>query len=168
MKDITAAIGGFVYLAVPLSLLWPILYASPSSKGVWWLVYIVAVTKLTDVGAYFAGKLFGKVRLAPKLSPKKTLEGLAGGKILAIVCGVVLYYSVLHTGAISFIEIVIVTGIFSLVGQLGDLSESLLKREAGIKDSSTLTSHGGVLDTLDSLLFSLPLFALYLFAKGIL
>lgn len=167
MKDITVSIGGFVYIAIPLSLLWFILYSTPSSESVWWLVYVVLVTKMTDIGAYFTGKLFGRTRLAAKLSPKKTLEGLAGGKILAIISGLIVYYFAINSG-ISFIEILIVSAVLGLMGQLGDLAESLLKREAGIKDSSSLTGHGGVLDTLDSLLFSIPLFTLYLFAKEVI
>ena len=114
---------------------------------------------VADVGAYFTGRAWGRRKLAPHLSPGKTWEGAAGGALLsALVGGGVLA----AWGRLSWF-LVIVTLALIAVGVFGDLLESLLKREAGAKDSgSLLPGHGGVLDRIDSALAALPVFALLL------
>jgi phosphatidate cytidylyltransferase len=126
----------------------------------------ILLTWTTDIGGYAFGRIFGERKLFPSVSPGKTIAGATGGIVLtAIVCMVYVRY-VLHPfaqltfttiGAICFALSV------SVVAQIGDLAESLLKREAGVKDSSQIIpGHGGVLDRFDSLLFVLPVAALLL------
>lgn len=122
----------------------------------------------TDVGAYAFGRMFGKRKLIPSVSPGKTVAGAVGGLVLAVVVALAYVRWVLHplaqltlplTGTIVFGAVV------SAVAQLGDLFESLLKREGGVKDSSALLpGHGGVLDRFDSMLFALPVAAVLLHA----
>lgn len=158
------------YIAIPLSLLLGILYPS-SHEGViqdgrWWLVYLVMVTKVTDVGAYFVGRIWGKHKLAPHLSPKKTIEGALGGFACAMMVsvGLALLGRSLSRGAfdLTLLQSVWLGALLSIAGQIGDLSESLLKRDAFVKDSNTLPGLGGVLDMLDSLLITAPILFYFL------
>lgn len=125
-----------------------------------WLLVALAVVWAADTGAYFSGRAFGRRKLAPRISPNKTLEGLAGG-MLAGVAVALAGAALLGTGAsmLPFVALVaFVTVLFSVVG---DLFESLLKRHVGAKDSGDLIpGHGGLLDRLDSVLAALPVFAL--------
>ena len=108
-----------------------------------------------DVGAFFIGKFFGKNKIFPELSPKKTLEGCLGGLAVSMA-GFFLMFMILgdHLNLFHGILLGLVAGAF---GQIGDLSESALKREVGIKDSGTVFgSHGGFLDRIDSVLFTAP------------
>lgn len=120
-----------------------------------------------DTGAYFAGKLWGKHKLAEKVSPKKTLEGVYGALtltiIIALIAGWYLNLSVLIL--IFFVLLALVTVLFSI---LGDLIESMVKRQHGVKDSGNiLPGHGGLLDRLDSLFAAAPVFAIGLIAFGL-
>ncbi|MDO6619548.1 MULTISPECIES: phosphatidate cytidylyltransferase [unclassified Shewanella] len=123
------------------------------------LVFLVMlVVWAADTGAYFAGRAFGKHKLMPNVSPNKTLEGLIGGLLatLVVACGV-MYYSPEQELAL----VITVTLITALASAFGDLSESMFKRAADIKDSGTiLPGHGGVLDRMDSLTAALPIFTL--------
>ena len=125
-----------------------------------WLLVALAVVWAADTGAYFSGRAFGRRKLAPRISPNKTLEGLAGGMLAAVVVALA-GAALLGTGAsmLPFVALVaFVTVLFSVVG---DLFESLLKRHVGAKDSGDLIpGHGGLLDRLDSVLAALPVFAL--------
>lgn len=120
----------------------------------------VAVTTLADTASYFVGKRLGRVRLAPRVSPGKTVEGSIGGLVGAVVTG---YVAGLFMGGVGAVRLnppvcAVIGLLLGIAGQLGDLSESLLKREAGVKDSGRLLpGHGGFLDRFDSLLFTLPL-----------
>ena len=130
-----------------------------------WLLLALFLVWAADTGAYFAGrafggKLFGGRKLAPRISPNKTIEGLLGGVVLAVVVALVGAKLIgTDNGALlSVIAVAIVTVLFSVVG---DLFESLLKRHINVKDSSNLIpGHGGVLDRVDSVLAALPVFAL--------
>lgn len=125
------------------------------------LVYVLFVTYLTDSGAYFTGYLFGKHKLNERISPKKTIEGAIGGWLVASILGI--GYSWLWVRVIPFNIMVLSSLILPLVSQLGDLAFSALKRYFGIKDFGTLfPAHGGVLDRIDSLLFSLMTFYIIL------
>ena len=120
----------------------------------------VAVTALGDSASYFVGKRWGRRRLAPRLSPGKTIEGSIGGLAGAVVTGWVA--GLLMGGVATLVLTPFICAVIGLLlgiaGQLGDLSESLLKREAGVKDSGRLLpGHGGFLDRFDSLLFAVPL-----------
>lgn len=125
--------------------------------GAVWLLYVFVLVWATDTGAYFAGRAIGKHKLAVKVSPGKTIEGFIGGVSLAILVCLLVYL----TGyfAISFINFLISSLLAILVSVLGDLTESMFKREAGIKDSGNLIpGHGGILDRIDSLTAAVPVF----------
>ncbi|WP_144209750.1 phosphatidate cytidylyltransferase [Shewanella donghaensis] len=123
------------------------------------LVFLVMlIVWAADTGAYFAGRAFGKRKLMPNVSPNKTLEGLAGGLLATMVVAFgVMYYSPEQELGL----VIVVTLITALASAFGDLSESMFKRAANIKDSGKiLPGHGGVLDRMDSLTAALPIFAL--------
>jgi phosphatidate cytidylyltransferase len=124
--------------------------------GVAWIYYACAITWLQDTSAYFVGRSFGRHKLAPILSPKKTWEGAAGGMLGAILTGVV---GVLLLGLpITLLQGALLGLVGGIVGPLGDLSESLIKRQVGLKDAGNLIpGHGGILDRADSLLFTIPI-----------
>ena len=125
-----------------------------------WLLCALMVVWAADTGAYFSGRHFGRHKLAPKISPNKTVEGLVGGMLLAVIVGVVLsLFAGATTAQLPAVALVsLLAALFSVVG---DLFESLLKRHAGVKDSGALIpGHGGVLDRLDGVLAALPAFAL--------
>ncbi|MFC3284353.1 phosphatidate cytidylyltransferase [Litchfieldella rifensis] len=129
-------------------------------SGAEWLLFVLLLVWCADTGAYFAGRAFGRHKLAPRVSPGKSWEGVLGGMaaatLLALVFAVWLGLSVGQT-----LGLVVITLIVTLVSVLGDLQESMLKRLRGIKDSSALLpGHGGVLDRIDSLTAAVPVFAL--------
>jgi phosphatidate cytidylyltransferase len=138
-------IGGFVYAVLPaISLLW---IRERDEHGLELLLWTFLVTWSTDIGAYFAGRRFGRRKLAPSISPGKTVEGLYGGIAAATLIGGAW---VLGTGL--GLPLLILAPLFALAAQGGDLFESSLKRRAGVKDSGDwLPGHGGVLDRLDGL-----------------
>ena len=113
----------------------------------------------TDSGAYFIGRKFGKTKLIPSVSPNKTVEGSLGGIACAIVVAVLMVFLYPNKAPdISLFKLIILVAIFSIVGQLGDLVESSLKRHFGVKDSGKiLPGHGGILDRFDSLIFVFPI-----------
>jgi phosphatidate cytidylyltransferase len=128
------------------------------------LFFLLALIFLTDTGAYAAGRLWGRHRLAPRISPGKTWEGVAGGLVAAVIIGTGggLFFG-FSLGI--FIPVCVLTAAFSIVG---DLSESLFKRLAGVKDSGNLfPGHGGALDRLDSISAAVPVFYLLLWALGL-
>ena len=130
------------------------------------ILLVLMLVWAADVGAYFAGKNLGKHKLAANVSPKKTIEGLVGGLILSLmVAGVVgVYFEFSFARGIGLLALTVTVG---LVSVLGDLFESLLKRERGIKDSGNLLpGHGGILDRIDSLTAAIPVFTLALVASG--
>lgn len=127
-------------------------------------IKIVAILLLVnfgmDTGAWFFGKNFGKRKLWPSISPNKTVEGLIGGALTSSVIGCLAWYYLIDENIIYKFSIFFVLGILS---QLGDLIQSKLKRQSGIKDSSSLIpGHGGVYDRIDSLVFLSPFFALFM------
>lgn len=162
---------GVAYVSIPLcfmlALLYPVTGHVLPQDGRWWLGYLIIVTKITDVSAYFVGKLWGRHRLAPVLSPKKTVEGAVAGFLCAAITSVLLSYVGLHFSRgvfqLGLFDAIWLGMTLGVLGQLGDLAESLLKRDAFVKDSNTLPGIGGVLDMLDSLLFTGPM--IYLFLK---
>ncbi len=123
--------------------------------GAAWIFAVFAITVASDTGAYFVGKQFGRRRMAPYVSPNKSWEGAIGGSVAALVAGAV---SVALLGLPGGVEGGMLLGVAgSAAGQVGDLAESLIKRQIGVKDSGNLIpGHGGLLDRIDSLLFTVP------------
>ncbi|MFM7321922.1 MAG: phosphatidate cytidylyltransferase [Armatimonadota bacterium] len=156
-------VGGYVSLFGGVALL---RIAPWSSEGVWsggmdggaaLVLSTMACTMASDTGAYFAGRAFGRHKLAEGLSPKKTLEGFLGGMVAAVAVGA--SAGVVLLGAIGFGAAIGAAA--SVLGPLGDLFKSALKRELGIKDfGSVIPGHGGVIDRFDSLLFTAPVVGL--------
>lgn len=138
-------VAGFVYALLPaLALLW---IRERDAHGLELLLWTFLVTWSTDIGAYFAGRRFGRRKLAPSISPGKTVEGLYGGIVAATLIGGAW---VLATGLGT--PLLFLAPVLALAAQGGDLFESRMKRRAGVKDSgSWLPGHGGVLDRLDGL-----------------
>ncbi|HEY0289508.1 MAG TPA: phosphatidate cytidylyltransferase [Pseudomonas sp.] len=132
--------------------------------GNWLILSVMVLVWGADIGAYFSGKAFGKRKLAPKVSPGKSWEGLYGGLVVSLlitaVVGIFRSWS-----ASQFFFALIGAAIVVLISVVGDLTESMFKRKSGIKDSSNLLpGHGGVLDRIDSLTAAIPIFALLLWA----
>jgi phosphatidate cytidylyltransferase len=120
-----------------------------------WVFLALFATFASDTAAYFTGKAIGRHKLAPHISPGKTREGAIAGVIGAMIVGVLFTLSTPFNVPLDYIPAVILGALISVFGQCGDLVESLLKRNTGVKDSGTLMSgHGGLLDRLDSLLFA--------------
>lgn len=118
--------------------------------GEWWTLASIVIVVVTDIGAYASGLAFGKHKLAPTISPGKTWEGFAGSILVAIVAGILLGWLML--GLPWWVGLILGV-LLALVGTMGDLTESLIKRDLGVKDISTwLPGHGGFLDRLDSIL----------------
>ena len=137
-------VGGFLYCLLPAIAL---LALREPEHGLWLVLWVFIVTWSTDIGAYFAGRKFGKRKLAPSISPGKTVEGLWGGVVAAALFGGAwVYANGLNHG------LLLLAPLFAVAAQMGDLFESSMKRRAGIKDSGDLLpGHGGVLDRLDGL-----------------
>jgi phosphatidate cytidylyltransferase len=122
--------------------------------GMLWIFVLSIVTFSTDTGAYIVGRLFGRRKLAPSISPSKTWEGAIGGLAFSIATSVIAVE--LLSLDVSIIQSISLGAVLGATGQLGDLAESKLKRQAGTKDSSSLVpGHGGVLDRLDSIVWNL-------------
>lgn len=136
---------GFYYIAVTRQL----------PGGLFWTFLLLASIWGSDAGAYFVGKAIGKNKLWPMISPNKTIEGAAGGIVIAIL--IALLFAGFSGGLLSFGRAVLIGLSASVVGQLGDLAQSAYKRVYGIKDSGTLLpGHGGILDRCDSWIFVFP------------
>ncbi|TLD80097.1 CDP-archaeol synthase [Helicobacter sp. MIT 05-5293] len=138
----------FVYPVLPFLTIWA-LYRDAGGAGVWVIIWLIVIVALTDIGAYFGGKAFGKTPFCPT-SPKKTLEGV----ICGVACGVIVG-SIIGIGTCGgFLPSVLITLAVSIASVFGDLFESYLKREADVKDSGTIfPGHGGVLDRFDAIFF---------------
>jgi phosphatidate cytidylyltransferase len=130
------------------------------AEGTRWLLFALFVNAADDIAAFYCGGKFGRHKLYPAVSPKKTIEGSLGGLLASLAVGI-LYGSIWLQG-VSVWEILMVSGTLGVAGQLGDLVESMIKRISGRKDSSSLLpGHGGILDRLDSILFAIPVIFFY-------
>jgi phosphatidate cytidylyltransferase len=141
---------GLIYIAWFFSHL---IYLRQLDLGAQWVFFTVLVVKGGDAGAYFTGKAIGKTKLIEHVSPKKTVEGAVGGWLTSIVLAIV---SGFYLPGVSFWSLLILGASVSIISQLGDLSESLIKRDAGVKDSGVIPGLGGALDVMDSLLLTIP------------
>ncbi len=176
IANLAAAALSFIYVGVFVSLLVHLRLLGAAARGgsevtmaagLLPLVSLVAVVKACDVGAYTFGRLFGRHKMSPVISPGKTIEGAAGGVALACVAAYVTLRSMGTAEATSGVGWLIYGGVVGVTGMFGDLAESLVKRDAGRKDSSRwMPGFGGVLDILDSILFAAPV-AYLLWAAGI-
>ncbi len=130
------------------------------SQGRDWVFYTLVTVFAADAGAYFIGKAVGQRKLAPRISPNKTMEGAGGGVAAAVILGTLAHYVMELPGALAPISAL--SAIVALVSMAGDLAESYLKRRVGAKESGRLLpGHGGVLDRLDSVVFTIPLVYYY-------
>jgi len=164
---------GIVYIAIPCGLIVREMYfftyggaSDPYLQGTWWVIYLIAVTKSADMGGYFIGSFLGRVKLATRISPNKTLEGALGGLVASIGVSLLICYLGRNFGhvfvGVSY-HLALWFGVMvGILGQLGDLAESLLKRDAHVKDSNVIPGVGGVLDMVDSLLFTTPVMYIFL------
>jgi phosphatidate cytidylyltransferase len=165
--NLSATAFGILYITLPLSTFINILYfpkPDGTLDGRAWIFYLIFVVKITDTIAYFIGNAFGKRPLCPSLSPKKTIEGAIGGTVAAMLSSL-LFALCLPSLSLHWAEALLLGGLISGIGQVGDLCESLLKRNASVKDSNRLAGLGGVLDIFDSLIFTCPFLYLYLLIK---
>lgn len=131
------------------------------NAGAWLALFVFGIVWAADVGAYFSGKRFGSHKLMPNVSPGKTIEGFMGG----IIAVVILTLAVLWNESVSFENwpaMIICCVVIGVISAFGDLSESMLKRDAGIKDSGNIfPGHGGLLDRIDSLTAAMPVFLVF-------
>ena len=122
--------------------------------------FLLLVVWLGDSGAYYFGKSFGKHKLSPRISPKKTIEGLIGGIATSIIAAIVIHFTFFKS--FPLIHAILAGILLSVAGVVGDLAESMWKRSADVKDSGTLLpGHGGFLDRFDSILFTAPILYCY-------
>jgi len=129
-----------------------------------WVFFVLLITSGSDIAAFFAGRALGRHRLAPRVSPRKTWEGAVAGVLGAIIVSLLFTLPTPLSLPFSYLQAILFGVIVSVAGQLGDLVESLLKRNSGIKDASRLVpGHGGFLDRLDSIIFAgVAVYYLYL------
>jgi len=157
-EDVAKAALGLLYICLPLSLL---LMIDKHPRGPLWVFFLLAVTFSSDTGAFYAGRSLGRHKLYPSISPGKTWEGAVGG----ILASVLAAYAFSRFFALydSNWFIIILASVLSILEQVGDLVESMVKRLHGVKDSGKiLPGHGGLLDRIDGLLFSLPVLYVFL------
>lgn len=155
---ISVALIGLVYICIFVSYL---VLIRNRAEGVEWIFFVLIVLWMGDTGAYIVGSLIGRRKLCPSISPNKTVEGAIAGLFFSLLAG--LACKKLFLPELSVFHCLIVTGGIACMGQLGDLCESIFKRERGVKDSgSLLPGHGGMLDRIDSLLFAAPLLYYYI------
>lgn len=146
---------GLMLISAAVSAIFSLWESSP-----WWLMYLFLLVWGADSGAYFVGRKLGKRKLAPHVSPNKSLEGLYGGVITSLLIVFVVSFKYLELNFAQYMLFLILSVLTVFSSVLGDLFESMIKRRAGIKDSGRiLPGHGGVLDRIDSLLAAAPIFA---------
>lgn len=161
IRNVVANCGGNLFAVLYAGLFGAFFVGIRTQFGVWPLLMLVFTVKSCDIGAYAAGRLFGSHKFAPEISPGKTWEGMVGGAVFAMFVGAVFAAKTHLMGAFNG---AIFGFIFAIIGQMGDLAESMLKRDARLKDSShSVPGFGGVLDVIDSPLLAAP-FAMMFFS----
>ncbi len=172
IANLAVTLFGFVYIVFPLCCIIDINFLPhlpADSSTSFWITWLLVTTKGSDMAAYFSGKILGRHPLASALSPKKTIEGAIGGIIGAAALSASLHrfwhYASPQLPLGTWILLGCIVGVAAMIG---DLSESLLKRDAGVKDSNSIPGLGGVLDIIDSVLLSAPLLYVYLRVMGVL
>lgn len=175
LRAMSYTVFGLFYIPWLFSFLTKIIYLTPRlesglTTGQYYVLYLVAVTKFSDMGAYVFGSLFGRHPFAPHISPKKTWEGFAGALISSLLCSYWMYALMPEKlFAFRFWDITVLGLLLGFAAVVGDLAESVVKRGAHTKDSSTmLPGIGGTLDLIDSILFTAPLLFFYMrFVLGV-
>ena len=165
--SVSTTVLGVLYLAIPLGHFLKLLSLP---FGLYYIYIVCGLTMITDAGAYFGGRLFGRHPAGLKISPKKTIEGYVTGSITAVIYCLIINAIWIHaldkTPAFGMIETIIFGFVFSVISVAGDLSVSAMKRDARTKDSAgTIPGHGGILDLSDALLFTIPCAYIYLVIK---
>ncbi len=162
---ISTTLLGLMYVPWLLNFIQKIyLFPSLGADGKYYVLYFILVTKFSDSGAYAVGSLIGKHKMIPRISPGKTWEGFGGAIVVSTAASVVFaHLAGPHLPGMTIIHAIILGVMLSMAAVVGDLIESIFKREAGVKDSGEFfPGIGGILDLLDSLLFNAPLMYLYL------
>ena len=163
ISAIAVTLLGLMYVPWLLNFLQKICYF-PHVEGKYFLLYFIVLTKFSDMGAYAVGSLIGRHKMIPRISPGKTWEGFAGALVVSTGASVIfVHFLGRHMAGMNVYHAIVLGVILSTTAVIGDLIESLFKRECGAKDSgNVLPGIGGVLDLLDSLLFNAPIMYLYL------
>jgi phosphatidate cytidylyltransferase len=169
LESVAYTVFGLLYIPWLFNFLTKILFLAPRddlghTTGQYYLVFLLIVTKFSDMGAYVFGSLFGKHPMAPHISPHKTWEGFAGA-LFASLLGSVWVYALMpeKLSALRFDDVILLGLLLGAVAVVGDLAESIIKRSTQAKDSShVLPGIGGTLDLIDSVLFTAPLLYFYL------
>jgi phosphatidate cytidylyltransferase len=168
LETMAFTVFGLFYVPWLFCFLTKIVYLFPraedgSTTGHWYVLFLILVTKFSDMGAYITGSMIGRTPLVPHISPKKTWEGFFGSLIFSLLGGWGLVQLLPeHLRALTITHALILSPLLGLAAVVGDLGESLLKRSCGVKDSGgILPGIGGVLDLIDSILFSAPLMFFY-------
>ena len=166
LESCMGTILGIVYVPLLWSFVVRLFLDGDLSKPGWAAFYVILCMKLADSGGYFFGTRFGKHKLAPTISPKKSWEGLAGGVVFCLVANIA--WMLVSRGRInsaislSWGHALVLSLLFPIVGTLGDLVESMFKRAVNVKDSNTMVyGLGGILDMVDSILFTAPMLYIY-------
>ena len=164
LSDVGKIVTGILYVCLPLAMLMQIdnklYYLKYGIKGIW-IFFLLVIIFANDTGAFYSGKFFGKHKLYELVSPKKTWEGSIGGLVFAYVVAIA-FLKIFGLHSVDMLMIILIF-LLSVAGQVGDLAESMLKRNYNVKDSGgLLPGHGGILDRIDSLLFAAPVLYIYL------
>ena len=169
IEQVTHAGFGFVYVMIFFTFLAHLIYlpkdaAAGNPTGGFYLLFVLVVTKFTDMGAYLTGTLIGKHKMIPHISPGKTWQGFFGAIVWAVLGGFIVFW--IFPGQLTILtplHVAILGVVLALAAVIGDLAESVLKRSLDVKDSgNVLPGIGGALDLIDSLLFTAPIFYFYL------
>jgi len=163
IKDVTLHVGtsamSLIYCGVLPAML-ALLFRDGGATGGVWVAMAMTVVWGSDTGAYFCGRAFGKHKLASRVSPKKTIEGAVGGLVSSIVAVIVFKMTLMPE--LEWWQVFAIAIPANVLGQIGDLCESLIKRAHGVKDSGVIIyGHGGLLDRVDALIFAIPWFYVF-------
>lgn len=162
------SIAGLFYIALPFVILINFTVTPLSAYNYELLLGFFLILWSNDTFAYLTGKFFGKTKLWESVSPKKTWEGFAGGLVFSVAIGVILSFFFTFENILGLSDWIVISILISVFGTIGDLTESMLKRQAGVKDSgSFMPGHGGVLDRFDGVLLSAPAVIAYFYLKSL-
>jgi phosphatidate cytidylyltransferase len=164
IETMAVTLFGLIYVAWLCNFITRVNFAT--ANGRFWVMYLVVATKFTDMGAYLIGTTLGRHKMIPRISPNKTWEGTIGGVVFAVGGSLLCFFGItpqLAADGMQWKHAIVLGVLIGAAAVIGDLAESLIKREAGVKDSSSvLPGHGGALDLIDSFLFTAPLLYVYM------